>query len=289
MTTAEVAQHLNVSKRHIRRAKAKLRLISNPNFLPKILIVDVETSPLEVYVWSLFKQHVGEWQIIKDKSLLSWSAKWLFDSNIYSAKVTTKEAINREDSSIILSIWKLLDQADVIVAHNAVSFDNRVLNARFLLNGLPPPSPYQIIDTKKIAMKNFAVSSWKLNSLAGYFDLDNKISTTFELWKRCVTGDASALIEMETYNQKDVKILEEVYVILRPWIKSHPNCGLYVDAVDPICPNCGNSNLTWGGFYYTMVGKYKTFRCNNCESIGRSRFTEIEKGKRKNLVVSVAR
>ena len=54
--------------------------------LPKILILDIETTPMGVWTWSLGKQYVGHHAIMKDKNgkmmdwnLLSWSAKWLYD------------------------------------------------------------------------------------------------------------------------------------------------------------------------------------------------------------------
>jgi hypothetical protein len=33
---------------------------------------------------------------------------------------------------------------------------------------------------------------------------------------------------MEAYNIHDVRILEETYLMLRPWIKPHPNMALFI-------------------------------------------------------------
>ena len=38
------------------------------NDLPKILLFDIETSPMEVYVWGLYKQFISHNNIIKDKN-----------------------------------------------------------------------------------------------------------------------------------------------------------------------------------------------------------------------------
>ena len=43
----------------------------------KILILDIETLPMEVYAWSMWNQNFGLEQVIKHTTILSWSAKWM--------------------------------------------------------------------------------------------------------------------------------------------------------------------------------------------------------------------
>jgi DNA polymerase III epsilon subunit-like protein len=210
------------------------------------------------------------------------------DDKIYSDKVSVNEAQSREDSSIIPQLWHLLDEADLVVGHNAQKFDVRKANLRFALNGFNPPLPYRVIDTMRCAMRVFNSSSYKLDYLNRIFGNNLKISTQYSLWKRAVTGDASALTEMEEYNRGDVVITEELYLSLRPWIKGHPNVGLYLDTEEVVCTNCGNENLTWGGYYYTPAGKYKSFRCTECGAIGRSRISDLDKEMRARLLLSIA-
>jgi len=237
---------------------------------PKILLFDLETSPMECYTWGIYEQHIKHGQIIKDWAILSWSAKWLCEDKIMGQKVTVKEAENREDKSIIEGLWKLLDEAHVVIAHNLRGFDLKKANARFKMNDLTPPSPYQMIDTLLEARKHFAFSCNKLDYLVQMFHMDGKIGTDMSLWKRCVTGDAKALKEMLTYNMHDVKILEDLYFELRPWIKGHPNLGLYYDDMYERCPNCGSDQLTKRGQYVTATSKYQAVRCE-CGAYGRYR------------------
>ena len=70
-------------------------------------------------------------------------------------------------------------------------------------------------------------------------DLRLKMDTDFELWAQCMQGNDSSLEYMEKYNRYDVELLEEVYLKLRPWIKSHPNVGLYMETEESVCANCG--------------------------------------------------
>jgi len=41
----------------------------------------------------------------------------------------------------------------------------------------------------------------------------------FELWIKCMAGDAKAWKEMKEYQIQDVNLLIDLYEKLRPWIK----------------------------------------------------------------------
>lgn len=265
--------------------------IRNMVKLPKILIFDIETSPLKAYIFAtrLWNTNVNEEQVLSEWFALCWSAKWLFDDKIISDRLTSREARNEDDSRIVKSLWKLLDEADIVVAHNGDKFDVPNMNTRFIVNNLPPTSPYQTIDTCSIAKKQFGFSHNNLNALARVFGFKSKMETNFQLWKSCVDGDEVALQRMEKYNRHDVELLEEVYMKIRPWIHSHPNIGLYTEATEPICSNCGSRNITkTEKFYYTMTGKYELYKCE-CGAYIRVRTSSLSKDKRKNLLVSVAK
>ena len=257
--------------------------------MPKILIFDIETAPMEVYVWHLFKNVVMPGMVIKERSMLSWAAKWLFEDKIMGEHVTAKEANDRTDKSILSELWHLLNEADIVVAHNGFSFDVKISNARFALAGLNPPMPYRVIDTLSHSKRVFNFPSHKLDCLNGYFGLDMKMEHEgMTLWKKCVNWDGSALDTMLKYNKRDVTILEEFYLKIRPWMKGHPNVALYIDTEETLCTNCGNEDLTWGGYYFTPAGKYKSFRCDKCGAIGRSRISDLDKETRARLLLSVA-
>lgn len=275
----------------------------DPHIMPRILLFDLETAFLECSTWGIWKQVIQPHQIIKPWSILSWAAKWLCESEIMGEAVTTKAAVERDDSKIIGKLWDLIDEADIIIAHNAWNFDVRRMNARFLVNDLPPPKPYQVIDTLKVSKRNFDLPSHKMDFLNNLLDNQLKDKTDYELWTRCCLDDRSylraggkltmsqqeALDYLLKYNKTDITALEELYLAIRPWIKSHPNVGLYVNATEPCCPNCGSFAIEWAGHYYTPAGRYKSFRCETCGAIGRSRFSDLKPEQRKKLTLSVAR
>lgn len=259
---------------------------------PKILLFDIETSTVHARLWGIRKQEVGHYQIIEgmDWFTISWAAKWLHEDNLMSDIVTPQEAIGRNDYRVLVGIWNLINEADAVIAHNAVRFDVRKLNGRFVISGLPKPGSFEIIDTLKQAQKQFAFTSHKLDYLNTLFSLRKKDKTEFELWIKCEEGDKKSLDYMLQYNRSDVIALEELYLKIRPWMTSHPNLALYVDDEEMMCTKCLSKNLTRDGSYGTPANRFPEYRCNDCLSIVRSRFSEItSKEKRRNLLVSIAR
>lgn len=238
-----------------------------------ILVLDIETAPTEAYVWGLWKQNVAINQIIEDYYILSYSCKWLLEPDVYSSALTSNEAILKDDSRLVNELWRFLDSVDIIIAYNGAYFDVRVMNTRFLLYGLKPTSTYQVIDPLATCKNQFRFSSNKFDYVLRYLGLGGKREHEgFEMWAKCVHGDADALHEMELYNRTDVIKLEDLYMVLRPWIKPHPNMGLFIDEKVSACPTCGSTKLAFNGYYHTPMNRYEEFRCEECGAVGRSRF-----------------
>lgn len=252
----------------------------DPHSAPKILLLDIETSPVRAYVWRLWKQNIYLDQIISDWFMLTWAAKWLLDEDTMSMRLSQEEVLKEDDNRIVSGLWHILNEADIVIAHNGEQFDVPKIKSRFLVHGLPPTTFYQQIDTKKVAKREFGFSSNKLEGLARTFGIEGKNDTDFTLWSACMEGNEEALQYMELYNKQDVKVLEEVYLIMRPYIKGHPNYNLFVDSDKPVCPHCGHDDLVFAGYYYfTPTGKYKNYRCTRCGALARERKTVFQNSK----------
>lgn len=266
-----LSRRLHCRKEDVIEARNLLYKEGFEHKLPKILIFDIETSPMRAYVWKRWKENISLEQTISEWFMIAWSAKWLYDGEIMGEVLTPEEAKSEDDSRIVKKLWELINKADIVVAHNGNSFDIPKMNARFIIHGLPPTKPFFSVDTYRIAKKYFGFSSNKLDALAGYFGLAHKLDTDFELWKRCLDGEEEALSYMLEYNKMDVKVLEEVYLKLLPWIKGHPNMNAFTDEV--VCTNCGSRDIEIleGQYYYTQVNKYQLLRCKHCGAVFRSR------------------
>jgi hypothetical protein len=236
----------------------------------KILLLDIETLPLEGKLWGPWNQNLNPVQLKKDWSIVCWSAKWLFDSKVKGEAVSGQEAIARQDQSVLGTIWQMMNEAHIIITHNGDDFDLKKLNTRFLLAGMPPPMCTKSIDTLKVLRQNFAFTYNKLDEVAKCLGMVRKIETSFKWWDECSDGDEKRIKQMLKYNKQDVNVLEELYLRLRPWMKKHPNMNLF--AVDDAerCPNCGDMSLNWGGTYMTPTGLYGACRCEACGALGRS-------------------
>ena len=257
----------------------------------KVLILDIETAPIRAYVWGIWQQNVGTHQIMSDWFCLTWAAKWLFEDKVYSGKLKAQEVAEQNDKRIIEGIWKLVNEADIVIAHNGAKFDMPKLNSRFIINGLNPPLPYQIIDTLVHIRRQFGFTSNKLDYVNKLLNLERKKDTNFELWERCMKGETKALKEMEDYNVQDVRILEETYLQIRPWIKPHPNMGLFIlDESEHRCPNCGSNKLSeQGKCYNTTANVYELMRCENCGASSRKRLGVANIKQKRHLLISAAR
>ena len=258
----------------------------------KILLFDIETSPILANVWSLWSEARDMKFVDMDWYVMSWSAKWLDQK-----RITTKalpdypnyKTDKTDDTALLDDIWKLLDEADIVIGHNAQAFDVRKLNARFIVNGKNPPSPFKVIDTLKSARAYFKFSSNKLDGLGDILGVGRKTTHTgFQLWKDCMAGDKAAWKLMKEYNTQDVVLLENVYLKLRPYIRNHPNTTLDKKTINTaLCPSCGSANLHKRGYSYTNVGKYSRLCCQDCGKWSKERFNEMDSRNKSNIIANV--
>lgn len=271
-------------------AKKKAPKKTAPQFKadrPKVLIYDIETAPIMAYVWRLWDQNVGLNQIESDWYILSWSAKWLDDPEDKVMYMDQRDEKNIEnDKKLLKGIWDLLDEADIVITQNGKKFDQKKLNARFILNGFQPPSSYKHIDTKQVASKHFGFTSKRLEYMSDklcptYQKQKHQKFPGFEMWSECIKGNIEAWKEMEEYNRYDVLSLEELYKKLIPWDNSI-NFSLYHDKDEHIC-KCGHDKFSKNGFYYTSSGKYQKYKCKACGHETRDKVNLFSKAKRKSL------
>jgi len=233
----------------------------------KILFFDVETSPSLGYVWQKWETNVIEFK--QEWDILSFAFKWQGDRAVH---VQSQRA--QSETSVLKKLWKVLDAADVVVAHNGKSFDVKKTNARFISVGMPPPSPYKLVDTKIEAKKYFNFSSNSLNDLGKQFKLGKKVSHTgFEMWLGCMNGESASWDLMEKYNKQDVVLLEAVYNKLLPWMDTHPNVSHIVGRPEG-CPKCGSKHLQARGKVRTKTQVYRSFQCQSCGGWCRARLAE---------------
>lgn len=245
---------------------------------PKILVLDIETAPMEVYTWSLWQDNIPLNMVIKDWSILCYAAKWVGEDEIFYEDTRNQRDV-RDDSKILKNIWKLMDEADIILGQNSNQFDLKKLNSRFLANGMKPPSTYRKYDTKVMSKKYFSHTSNKLEFLSktfneSYTKLDHAKFAGFTLWKECLKGNKLAFQEMEDYNKHDILSTEEYFLKILPWDNTI-NYSVFNDST-PTC-SCGSTSFKKSGFYYTNSSKFQKHKCTSCGSEYRDKVNLLKK------------
>lgn len=249
----------------------------------KILILDIEVSPTLATVWGLFNQNIGINQLIGNSEVLCWAAKWHGNDNTYfsSIEMTSKKRMLKE-------IYKLLEEADAVVTYNGKSFDLKILNKEFALQGWSRPSPYKNIDMLQVVRSQFRFTSNKLGYIGPQFNLGGKTKHPgHELWLSCMNNKSTDYNEswalMEEYNIQDVHLLESLYDRLRGWIPNHPSYSALQN--DHVCPNCGSKHLQKRGIAITTTLSYQRWQCKGCGSWSRSKLAQ--KADRTKQLVSI--
>jgi hypothetical protein len=247
----------------------------------RIATADIETSPLESYTWGLWDQNIGLEQIKVDWSILAYCFKWLDDPKPIYADTGGRGAEKvRDDSCLLMGLWQLLDDCDILVVQNGARFDVPKINSRLFAGGYSPYSPIRIIDTLTVNKRYFGHTSNKLAWVSKYTDqqkLDHRKYPGFELWKACLADDPKAWREMRRYNIADVVSTEQLYLKQRPWITNHPNLNVYRETVSD-CPKCGSHSMQRRGIAVTNTGKYSRYQCMGCGgwSRGKTKITQSE-------------
>lgn len=229
-------------------------------------------------MWGQWDQNVIEQ--VTPWYILCFSYQWFGQKTVHAVALPDfpEYVVDREDDSALLTkLAGLLDEADVVVGHNADRFDIRKVNARLAINDMPAPSTYQTIDTLKVARRHFAFNSNRLDDLGQVLNVGRKASHTgFGLWKGCMQGDPASWTVMKKYAKQDIRLLVAVYERLRPWMRSHPSLNMLAGESSH-CPTCNAEpvNLKRRGFQYSKVNIYQRWQCHACGSYCRSRISKL--------------
>lgn len=232
--------------------------------MKRTLFFDLESTPLAVHTWGMYEQDALD--IIEQSYLLTIAYKWLDEKETKTISLPDFPRFKRnkhDDKDLVIAVWKLFDEADIIIGHHAKAFDIKKMNAQFIKYELDPPSRYKVIDTRQIAKRVGLFPTNKLDHLGEFMGEGRKKDTGgYDLWTRCMNGDLKAFKQMASYNKQDVVLLEKIYLRFRPWIDNHPH-------VDPrhngvVCPNCGSGDVRSKGKDEQVRGWKDSYKCKNC-------------------------
>lgn len=237
----------------------------------KIIFFDIETTPVEYYKWQYDRNpFINPDGIKHDWTMISACWKIHGEKRVYSVAVTKPG----NDYNVVKTLRDALAEADILVGHCIDRFDIRNLNTRLLYHGLEPLPPMLTVDTKKMASKIGGFTSNKLDYLAKFLGVGEKIHVEYGLWLQVMQGSKKAIAEMVRYNKHDVVVNEKVYDKLLPYMKSHPHVGA-MNGQDrhASCPKCGSKEIKYNGTKFTAAGlKKQECQCKKCHGYFRIPF-----------------
>ena len=244
--------------------------------IPRTLLIDIESSPSLGWVWQKWQTDVLSFE--KDWRVLSLSWMWLEDKRPLVLGLPDFLRYKKEpdsDYDIVAKAWDLMNEAQVIIAHN-ISFDVKKLQARMAFWNMPPPSPFAQVDTLKMARRSFSFQSNKLGELCTHLGIGAKEDNGgMATWFGAMQGDPKAWARLKKYNAQDVRLLRDLFLKLRPWANSLPNVALMSGQTDA-CPKCGSQNITKQGVKYNRTTTMQQYRCNDCHGWSSSRVSDKE-------------
>ncbi|MGK2864910.1 MAG: ribonuclease H-like domain-containing protein [Chitinophagaceae bacterium] len=179
----------------------------------KVLIYDIETSPNLGWFWRAgYKLNISPENIIKERAIICVSYKWLGEKQVYNLTWDKEQ----NDKFLIEQFVEVLDEADLIVAHNGDNFDLKWLKTRALFHRIPMLPNYKQFDTLKLARTKLNFNSNRLDYIAKYLGFEGKNKTGIDLWMDIIFKNSkTAMNTMLDYCDEDVRQLEKVYKELR--------------------------------------------------------------------------
>ena len=222
----------------------------------KILVLDIETAPAELWGWGMYNQNFGVEQVKKDPYILCVGYQWLGEG---PPECLTLWELGAE--TMLGRTRELMQLADAIVTKNGVKFDYPWLMTEFLKYKLAPPRLATHIDLDKVAKSQFRFLSNKLDYILKYLDMKGKVDTGgFKLWREVMDGNEVAQRKMVRYCKFDVKQTGLLYKRMRGYITSHP---VMRSLGSTACPNCQSKNTKKDGIRRTACYHIQQHQCLN--------------------------
>ena len=198
--------------------------------MKKTVFLDIETSLVRAYTFRTGMQRINVDQVVEGDQTKLLTAAWgtwhdLYTkgasgvtsvSNHHRKKAFKKDPLN--DEYVLSKLWKVLDDADIIVAHNA-SFDRGWVEGRFMDLGWKQPSKYYVYCTFR-TLHGLNGNSKKLDYLSQKLIGTKKVAHEgMPLWIGCSNGDVDSFKKMEEYNIGDIyDTLYKVFMRTAPYV-----------------------------------------------------------------------
>lgn len=226
-----------------------------------------------MHVWDsigLDIDSVQPWQIERYKSIAMGAFGWWGQNAIHLTTVLNDRerfAENPYDDYVVVkTLHALINEADIIVAHNGDAFDWKHFKARCAFHNIPIPKPVKMIDTMKIARKHFGRGAMgnSIDNLGRFLGVSYKSNSPD--WHKIARADLQELLRCGKYCKQDVNVMKQIFS--KMWdlgmidnINLNPIMGTKNN-----CRACGRDSLIITGETYTNSHAYEQKQCTKCNT-----------------------
>jgi len=264
---------------------------------PKILFYDIETLPLQAYVWGCGDQYVRHPQLLPNKDV--WGLiciTYCYNDNgpVKIIKWTPKGG----SKAMIEEFDKLINDADHTIGKNSDRFDVKMLNTHRMLNDLPgnPSWSKYTDDLEKQMRRYFRLPSQSLDYISAQLGLGGKVKMQLSDWididryvdvltfgkhltkkakerycqyhfrlpyEETMKQGKKSMDKMCFYGKKDTRDTRALWNKLEKHFEPKFNKGAF-NSTPHACKHCGSTNVTHNGTKISGKTKWQTFMCKDC-------------------------
>jgi hypothetical protein len=231
---------------------------------PRVLLYDVETSPVLAWTWRTGKQYISHDQFKTGHKfdIICICYKFAGEKEIHSLDWNYQK---QDSSEMIQKFGDVVATADLTIGHNSDKFDVKQINTQRMLHNLDPISWPTSEDTLKQMRKIFYFPSYKLDYIAKLLTGSGKETMKFQDWINIVEKqDIKSFTKMIKYCKNDVLKLEEVWNRVKKYCPAKIHAGVITGIGRLSCPRCASSQNTKDGFKMTAKGRTQRFQCQDC-------------------------
>ncbi len=233
--------------------------------------MDIETSPLQAWVWQTGKQFVGHKQLVKDHSRYGIICVAYCWNNNKPAQSIDWGYDQQDTGRLIKEFDEIVKEADMVIGKNSDRFDNKMINSARMFAGLPgmPEWIKYTDDLEKQMRKYLRLPSQSLDYISHQLGLGGKIKMEFQDWINIVErndGGWKSFHKMIKYNKKDVIDTRTLWYHLLEHFEPKFNMATFND--ERLCcrhEDCGSINLKRNGTRYQGKTRYQEYRCLDCD------------------------
>lgn len=267
---------------------------------PLILFYDLESLPLQAYVWNCGENHIRHQQLLPNKNmweLICITYCWN-DDPVQIIKWTPEGGTEQMMKEFDL----LLEKADHTIGKNSDRFDVKILNAHRMLQGLPgnPSWSKYADDLEKQMRRYFRLPSQSLDYISSQLGVGGKVKMELQDWididryfdvqkllqdKRLdeisinavcnnqyrtsidhiLKVGKKAMDKMCFYGKKDTCDTRTLWNKLKKHFEPKLNLAtLYNSATDIACRHCNGNNLIKWGTKASGKTLWQTYQCKDC-------------------------